>query len=162
MKDKQWNFLTLIVVLVSGLFGCLFTLIYLNPYVFFNPLPPPVLPELIVLPTSTATLKQLPQLWTNTPGPGGQQNILPDGTLRPSSTPIPSSTGFRLPSATPTATNTSTETSTPTVTNTPSPTSSPTRTRTITATFTLIPSNTLESPTDTSVPPTATTEVAYP
>lgn len=162
MKDKQWNLLTILALLGSGFFGCLFALVYFNPTIFFNPLPPPELPELFILPTATATYKQLPKLWTDTPFPGSQQEILPSGSLRPSSTPVPSSTGFRLPSATPTATNTATETNTPTVTNTLRPTSSPTRTRTFTATFTLIPSNTLESPTDTSVPPTATTEVPYP
>lgn len=162
MHERQWNFLSLIVLSLTMFFGCFLTFIFLNPYSFLNPLPPPELPELLVLPTSTATLKQLPQLWTETPLPGDQQNFLPGGTLRPSSTPVPSSTGFRLPSATPTSTNTSTETSTPTTTNTLRPSATPTRTNTFTATFTLIPSDTLESPTDTLVPPTNTVEIPYP
>ena len=162
MRDRQWNLITIIFLLSSGLLACLMLVIYFNPYSFLNPLPPPELPELLVLPTATATFKQLPNVWTPTPMNGVKQNNPNVSTLKPSSTLVPTSTGFRLPSATPTSTNTPTETNTPTMTNTPRPSSTPTRTNTFTATFTLIPSDTLESPTDTSVPPTNTVEIPYP
>ncbi len=114
MKDSFWNLLTILVFFVAGILIFVFAYTFLNPNTSFNPLAPPPLPEVLVLPTSTATLKQLPELITPSLQPmTATENITE--TLRPSSTPLPTNTSFVLPTATITPSPTSTETETPTV-----------------------------------------------
>lgn len=143
MKDTIWNFLTVMTLLVTLLLGIVFLQIFYNPNSALNPFAPPPLPELIVLPSPTATLRSLPQVWTNTPSGGV---VLPDeatATLRPSSTPLSSPTSFILSTWTPTPTNTATPTNTFTPTLTP--------TQTLTSTVTMTPTETL-TPMSTSTP----------
>lgn len=117
MKDGLWNLLTILVFFTAGILIILFGYTFLNPHSVLNPLAPPTLPEVLVLPTSTATLKQLPELITptatNTPIDAATESATE--TLRPSSTPLPTNTAFILPTATITLTPTATETETPTV-----------------------------------------------
>jgi hypothetical protein len=159
MKDTIWNFLTVMTLLVTLLLGIVFLQIFNNPNSALNPFAPPALPELIVLPSPTATLRSLPQVWTNTPAGGA---ALPDEatpTLRPSSTPLPTLTDFRLFTWTPTATNTATPTNTFTPTLTPTQTLTPTVT--MTPTETLTPTSTF-SPTVTLDPNVVPTETFTP
>jgi hypothetical protein len=118
MKDGIWNLLTVLVFAAVMVFILIFGFTFLNPNSALNPLAPPTLPAQLVLPTFTATLKQLPQI--NTPTPLLSINIpsASSSTPRPSSTPLPTSTFFVLPSATTTSTPTATPTETPTVTPT--------------------------------------------
>jgi hypothetical protein len=116
MKNTVLNVLTILALLTIMIFCVVFALIFINPQTAINPLPPEELPELLVLPTATATLRQLPTLSDPT-----DEIILtntPESTLRPSSTPLPTFTSFVLPSATITLTPTRTPTETPTVTPT--------------------------------------------
>ncbi len=85
-----WNILT-VLVLVSTL--CMlsgFMMIFINPYVGFNPFPPPTLPPTLSFPTPTATLPvvTLPPTWTPTP------------TITPTLTPTPSPTATLPPTPT--------------------------------------------------------------
>ncbi|OJX38417.1 MAG: hypothetical protein BGO78_10510 [Chloroflexi bacterium 44-23] len=164
MKDTIWDLLSIIMLLLAGLAAIFMLILFANPYSFLNPLPPAELPPLQVLPTATATLKQLPGVWTPTLGDGVGPTFDLTSTKRPSSTPLPSSTGFRLPTATstftltPTATDTATFTVTASQTKTSTLTLTPSATFTFTATLTTSPPDT---PTATDVPPTDTSE-AYP
>jgi hypothetical protein len=67
-SDVFWNFLTVITLLASvGLVGVLL-MIYSNPFISINPFPPPTMPVLVIIPTSTATPVVLPPTWTPTVG----------------------------------------------------------------------------------------------
>jgi len=119
MRDVIWNLLTILAFVAALIFILIFGFMFVNPGSALNPLAPPTLPAPLTLPTSTATLKQLPQV--NTATPMAVVNTAEfSATPKPSSTPLPTNTSFVLPSATITPTPTSTETSTPTA----SPTSS--------------------------------------
>ncbi|MBN2048758.1 MAG: hypothetical protein JW750_13005 [Anaerolineaceae bacterium] len=118
-----WDLLSgFILVLTAGLL-VFYGVIFLNPYVPFNPFPPEALPESIVIPTSTPTFAQLPPTATLDP------ELFASPTLRPSST----STATITPTV-PTAT----ASLTPTITGTP-PTMTPSPTLTRTPTYTLNP-----------------------
>lgn len=125
MKFSAWDFFSILGLIALLIIGVVFVQIYVDPYTVLNPFPPPTMPAGIVLPSATATLRQLPPTWTATPF-GGVGGVV----IQPSSTFAPTSTGFVIASFTPTPT------STPTPTNTPTPT----RTRTPTLTF--IPTST--------------------
>ncbi len=85
--DVFWNILTVITLLASiGLIGALL-MIYSNPFISINPFPPPTMPVLVVIPTSTATPVVLPPTWTPTVGatetpfpPTSTPMILPSDT----------------------------------------------------------------------------------
>jgi len=93
-SDRLWNIFTiLLIVLMVGLCS-VFYLIFSNPESALNPAPPPTMPVLIVLPTSTATQRALPPTWTPTvivltptlTSTTGPQATLPLGTVQPTST----------------------------------------------------------------------------
>lgn len=131
MRTSIWDVLALMGMLATMSVASIFLLIFSDPYTALNPFPPPTLPPTVVIPTSTATLRSLPATWTPTPGiEGGPQ-------WRPSSTPVPTLTGFRL------STWTFTPTRTRTPTQTSPPTSTPARTQTPLPTYTSAPSPTL-------------------
>ena len=70
-RDLVWNVLTgLAIIGIVSLVG-IFALIFSNPTIGLNPLPPPTMPVLVDLSTPTATLFQLPPTWTATIGPTG-------------------------------------------------------------------------------------------
>lgn len=65
-NDTVWNILTTLLVLatVSAIFFFLF--LFSNPNTALNPFPPPTLPVLVQIPTSTPTQVMLPPTWTPT------------------------------------------------------------------------------------------------
>lgn len=116
MKNTVLNVLTILAIIAIMILCVVFALIFINPQSPMNPLPPEELPEILVLPTATATFRQLPTIDAPT------VEIVITSTqqlaLRPSSTPLPTFTSFVLPTSTITLTPTSTATETPTVTPT--------------------------------------------
>ena len=115
MKLSIWDILT-ILGLIAVLGVVLLVLqFFINPYNGLNPFPPPTLPPVVALPSSTPTPKSLPPTWTPVP------SLQATETLLPSSTPLPSPTGFTLPTFTPSSTPTMTPTETPVATVTPTP-----------------------------------------
>ncbi|MDO9088196.1 MAG: hypothetical protein Q7U53_18460 [Anaerolineaceae bacterium] len=147
MKVISLNIFTGLFIFLTILFGLFFLIVFINPHSEINPYPPPPMPERLVLPTQTATVRQLPPTWTDIPNqlPSIQPlDFKSTPTLRPSSTLYPTNTSFRLPTRTPTPTNTLTPTNTSTFTNTP----------TNSATPTITPTNTVTIAPTTAVPPT--------
>ena len=68
-RDSLWNVLSSLVVLATVCLVGYFLILFSNPQVAMNPYPPPTMPVLVVLPTSTATPLSLPPTWTSTPRP---------------------------------------------------------------------------------------------
>jgi hypothetical protein len=62
-----WNTLTAIFIIGSVLVAIYFALLFADPASSLNPYPPPTLPALVQLPTSTPTLVMLPPTWTPVP-----------------------------------------------------------------------------------------------
>ncbi len=116
MKNSVLNILTILALLAIMAFCIVVALIFINPRSPINPLPPEELPEILVLPSPTATSLQLPTLAELEPEVVFTNTV--ESTLRPSSTPLPTFTSFVLPTATITLTPTRTPTETPTVTPT--------------------------------------------
>lgn len=134
MKLQIWDILAIVLLLATLAVGVVIFQIYADPYGSLNPFPPPTLPSMLVLPTYTKTPLRLPATWTATLAAGETR-----GSFAPSTTPLPTSTGFVLPSYTPTATNTPTPTNTRTVTRTPTRTPvTPTKTPNLTQTYSVI------------------------
>lgn len=79
-NNAIWNFLTVLFILASILAIAFFALIFSNPSSELNPYPPPTLPVLIQLPTSTATPVALPATWTPTPTATDEPTITPPAT----------------------------------------------------------------------------------
>jgi hypothetical protein len=89
-SDVFWNLLTVCTLLASiALIGVLL-MIYSNPFISINPFPPPTMPVLVNIATSTATPVVLPPTWTptlgasETPVPATATNtpeVLPSETL---------------------------------------------------------------------------------
>src|SRR3989304_4279761 len=82
------NLLTIMAVFATCAVGGVFAALLANPYIFFNPYPPPTLPAVGVLPSPSATsttslFPTLPPAWTSTFTP------LPAITLVVSETPTP-------------------------------------------------------------------------
>ncbi|NMC13801.1 MAG: hypothetical protein GYA34_13085 [Chloroflexi bacterium] len=92
------NILTVLVLIGTLCNGGIMASIFLNPRSGFNPFPPPTLPPVMVMPTSTPTAIQvLPPTWTPLPS----NTSAPTNTLvpeQPTATPFPLFT----PSVTPT------------------------------------------------------------
>ncbi len=80
-RNILWNVLTSLVVIATAALIGFYFILYSNPQVPINPFPPPTMPVLMALPTSTATPPRLPPTWT--PTPRATQ------TLRSTDTPIP-------------------------------------------------------------------------
>jgi hypothetical protein len=121
MKFSVWDALSILTLMGLCVVGIIVATIFTNPTSAFNPFPPPTLPANIVLPSDTPTPVYMPPTWTPV---GANPNDV--GKLA-SQTPLPTSTGFVLPTFTPTFTETPTvtETPTPTVTRTPTKTRVP-------------------------------------
>ena len=86
-----WNTLTVLVLLTTCCIMGIVLMIFFNPYVVFNPYPPPTIMPEIVLPTSTPT-PMFPPTWTPTPSPQPTAT----STRRPTATLPPSVTPFSL------------------------------------------------------------------
>ena len=106
MKVVFWDILTLIIIVLILMIGGIYAMIFFNPGVGINPLPPAALPPIldIKIPTNTATLRSLPNTWTPE---GGAAAAASGPTLRPTRT------------LTPTITRTPTDTVPPTITLSP-------------------------------------------
>jgi len=79
-RELFWNLMTTLVLLVTvGLIG-FFLVLYSNPQIGLNPFPPPTMPVLANVPTSTPTPPRLPPTWTPT--------LKPTETMRPSATAV--------------------------------------------------------------------------
>jgi hypothetical protein len=118
MKLTIWDILAMITIFAVVVVGIIFFQIFANPYAAVNPFPPPTMPPTLALPTETMTPRSLPATWT--PPPGGLVEQAPpvdasgELILVQTSTPMPTATGFTLPTFTPTLTFTITPTLTPT------------------------------------------------
>ena len=77
-----WNVLTVVVFLIFICVALAVVTIFINPYIGFNPFPPPTIPALISLPTATPTPRQiLPATWTPTFTPESTSTSTPAPTL---------------------------------------------------------------------------------
>jgi hypothetical protein len=103
MKNKSLlNILAVLALLAIFALIAWVAIVFNNPYSMLNPFPPPVLPDLIVLPTATNTPYLLPATWTPTPlGTQASYRL----TLTPPSfeetTPVAFSTTTPFPTLTP-------------------------------------------------------------
>lgn len=108
MKLTIWDIFAVITLFAVVVIGIIFLQIFANPYAAVNPFPPPTLPPTLALPSPSHTPRSLPSTWT--PTPGGPQVQAPQGETSgdvvfvETSTPMPTSTGFTLPTFTPTLT----------------------------------------------------------
>ncbi len=116
MKFSVWDALSILALMGLCVVGIVVATIFSNPASAFNPFPPPTLPASIVLPSDTPTPFYMPPTWTPE---GGGPKVLETVA---SQTPLPTATGFVLPTFTPTFTLTPTSTLTETPTETATPT----------------------------------------
>jgi len=86
-NDIIWNVLTGLVLLFTALLVGAMLIIFSNPQVSINPFPPPTLPVLVQLPTSTPTQVRMPATWTPTLKPTEPEIIVVTVTPQPSVTP---------------------------------------------------------------------------
>lgn len=106
MKLSFWDILASMVMLGGLAMATIFINIFINPYSFINPFPPPTPVASLQVPTLTPSQRSLPELWTATPEtPGvpsvtsvyttgtatatGTRLILPTGTATRTKTAIP-------------------------------------------------------------------------
>jgi len=84
------NLLTLVVLLAAVGAGLLLSVVFLNPYLPFNPYPPPTLPPTLGYPTATNTpARFLPPTWTATISPTPRTTETPTPTEEPTETESP-------------------------------------------------------------------------
>ena len=107
-KSLLWNFLTLIVLLVTCSMAYYFVTIFNNPNSPLNPFPPAPLPTLFQTITPTSTIIPLEDTWT----PTASISPVPSRTKAPTWTLL-SGQLTSTPSLTPTSTTTPTPTLTP-------------------------------------------------
>jgi hypothetical protein len=95
------NCLTIIVLLAALGVAGVTAAVFLNPYMSYNPYPPPTLPPTLGPPTATPTPEIfLPSTWTPTPSDTPTPSPAPTDTpAPPTETPVPTDT---TPEATPT------------------------------------------------------------
>ena len=109
MKFSVWDALSILTLMGLCVVGVIVATIFANPASAFNPFPPPTLPASIILPSVTPTAFYMPPTWTPVGNnPGTVEKVA-------SQTPLPTATGFVLPSFTPTFTVTPSPTLTETV-----------------------------------------------
>lgn len=86
MVSTILNLLTGLILLTALCIGSVYLIIFINPYIRFNPFPPPTLPALASFPTATPTPRiVLPPTWTPTP------TLVPTATRTPAPTQLPAS-----------------------------------------------------------------------
>lgn len=107
-REMVWDIAALLLVLGACLLGVVFLVIFINPYVGFNPLPPPTPVPVFQTPTPTITPRALPPTWTPTP----PATFTPTVTPRPldfvTNTPITGAVITSIYTATPTSVATDT------------------------------------------------------
>ena len=97
-----WNILTTLVLLMVVCVVGISAIIFTNPNSFLNPLPPPTLPTVMVLPTVTPTPRQiLPATWTPEipPTQEATQPPEPTATLPPFEEPTATTEGVENPTS---------------------------------------------------------------
>ncbi len=67
MNSRLWDILSIIGLVSICCLVVVFAQIAMDPNSPLNPFPPPTMPAMIELPTSTATFRSLPPTWTATP-----------------------------------------------------------------------------------------------
>lgn len=102
-RDRIFNILTVLIFMSVLCLIAGFIVIFINPYTFLNPFPPPALPTPLSLPTASPTsIMALPPTWTAT------ASSIPTATAtqRPTATNPPTPTTFSLVTPSPTVTAT--------------------------------------------------------
>jgi hypothetical protein len=122
MKVQIWDILAILLLLAALAVVAVVGSIFMDPYSSLNPFPPPQVPALLVIPSSTSVPLRMPPTWTPVGFSGTASGTDLASTVLPSSTPLPTATGIVLPSGTNTGTPTNTSTATRTVTPTPTAT----------------------------------------
>jgi hypothetical protein len=148
MKLSFWDILASMVMLAGLALATIFINIFINPYTFINPFPPPTPVNRLNVPTLTPSPGSLPELWTATPE---TPDYLITKSITPSETVTQTGTRLVLPTGTATRTRTPSPSPSKSVTNTPNRTWTSIAYRTSTATavdFTSTP----VTPTSTQVP----------
>lgn len=114
-----WDILSVMMLAAAAVVLVIYGIIFINPNVPFNAFAPPDLPQVVVLPSPTATLFQFPA--TNT------ATVFNSPTARPSVTSTPTRTETPTAALSPTLTPSITYTPsiTPTITRTPTRTTNP-------------------------------------
>jgi len=86
------NCLTILILLATLVVGGVYAAVFLNPYMSYNPYPPPTLPPTLGPPTITPTPEIfLPPTWTPAP------SRTPTPSLVPTETPVPLPTDTPVP-----------------------------------------------------------------
>jgi hypothetical protein len=107
-SDMVWNLLTGVMLIASVLLIGAMLLTFSNPYIAMNPFPPPTMPVLAVLSSSTPTRVVLPATWTPTTPPiqtpkPVQVTVTPEPTIiiptAPGITPLPTDPNALFPFA---------------------------------------------------------------
>ncbi len=105
MKLKFWDILASIIMLAGLILTVLFINIYVNPYSFLNPFPPPTKVPTMNAAAATATARSLPDVWTVTPVTPGVPSFtsVAPATVTPVSPIVilPTRTLYRSPTRTP-------------------------------------------------------------
>ena len=102
-----WDILSILTLVGILVLILVFGLIYLNPYIAFNPFPPPAAVPTLFIPTGTPTQKVLPSIWTPTPTlpptitataapPTATVTATPTETPPPPDTPVASAYPYQL------------------------------------------------------------------
>lgn len=100
------NLLTGLIILTALCIGLVFLIIFINPYIGFNPFPPPTLPALASFPTATPTPRiVLPATWTPTPSQVPTSTRTPEPTQAPTPSPVAGTPGAQQAQASPTVSN---------------------------------------------------------
>jgi len=122
MKLSFWDIMASMVMLAGLALATIFINIFINPYSFINPFPPPTPIATLDVPTMTPSQRSLPELWTLTPTLFGATDAIGTPTITATgSTATGTVTGtvLVLPTSTATPTKSITPTITKTITRTP-------------------------------------------
>lgn len=87
-RNQIWDILSIFFLVATVVAICYFAILFANPASAANPFPPPTLPALIQIPTSTPTPVRLPPTWT--PAPTNTPTLAPSPT---SEITLPADTG---------------------------------------------------------------------
>jgi hypothetical protein len=87
-RNQIWDILSIFFLIATVVAICYFAILFANPASSVNPFPPPTLPALIQIPTSTPTPVRLPPTWT--PAPTNTPTLAPSPT---SEITLPADTG---------------------------------------------------------------------
>jgi len=141
MKLSFWDILASMVMLGGLALATIFINIFINPYSFINPFPPPTPVASLQVPTMTPSQRSLPELWTATPETPGVPSVV---STQYTQTVTVTGTRLVLPTKTPTRTRTVSPSPSRTITRTPN--------RTLTSVAYKSPTQTTSASSDTTTP----------